>query len=265
MQVLLGQCEPVPGDAPANARAIAEALSKHPGADLAVFPELFLSGYDLEAIADRAVSPDDPVLAGIGEQARAASAAIVVGFAEDLTDGRIANAVACFDTDGSRQATYRKTHLFGAEAGVFTAGDELVTTQLAGRRVAPMICFDMEFPEPARALARAGADLLVTVAANMEPYEADHHLAARARALDNRLPHVYVNRTGAEGGFRFVGGSLVAALDGAEVCKLGPRPQTSLVRVDLDRDPAPQVDYLRLARPELPVQAQITTTQGATP
>lgn len=265
MQVLLGQCEPVPGDAPANARAIAEALSKHPEADLAVFPELFLCGYDLEAIGDRAVRRDDPVLARIGEHARAASTAIVVGFAEELAGGRIANAVACFEADGSWRATYRKTHLFGAEADVFTAGSELVTTQLAGRRVAPMICFDMEFPEPARALARAGADLLVTVAANMEPYEADHHLAARARALDNRLTHVYVNRTGAEGGFRFVGGSLVAAPDGAEVRSLGPQPRISLVQVDLDRDPAPEVDYLRLARPELPVDAQITTTQGATP
>jgi predicted amidohydrolase len=78
-----------------------------------------------------------------------------------------------------------------------------------------LLCFDMEFPEPARALAAAGADLLVTAAANMEPYYADHELASRARALDNRLPHVYVNRVGAQAGLRFVGGSRLIAPDGS--------------------------------------------------
>ena len=55
----------------------------------------------------------------------------------------------------SRPSTARR-YLFGAEADVFEAGDELVVAELAGRRVGPLICFDMEFPEPARALAARG-------------------------------------------------------------------------------------------------------------
>ena len=41
----------------------------------------------------------------------------------------------------------------------------------------------------------------------MEPFYADHLIARQARALDNRLPHLYVNRCGGEAGLEFVGGS----------------------------------------------------------
>jgi predicted amidohydrolase len=49
---------------------------------------------------------------------------------------------------------YRKTHLFGEERERFVPGDSLAPVELAGRRLGPMICFDVEFPEVARTLAR---------------------------------------------------------------------------------------------------------------
>ena len=45
--------------------------------------------------------------------------------------------------------------------------------------VGPLICFDIEFPEPARELAAAGAELLVTASANMAPFGPDHEVATR--------------------------------------------------------------------------------------
>ena len=59
-----------------------------------------------------------------------------------------------------------------------------------------MICFDVEFPEVARSLAKAGANLLVTVSANMDPFGRDHDVFATARALENGVPHLYVNQVG---------------------------------------------------------------------
>ena len=94
-------------------------------------------------------------------------------------------------------------------------------TELAGLRVGPLICFDMEFPELARALARAGADLLVTASANMEPFYSDHQIASQARALDNRLPHLYCNRCGVEAGLVFVGGSRAVRSDGTIAAQAG--------------------------------------------
>ena len=122
---------------------------------------------------------------------------MVVGFAERTPDG-LANSVACFDRDGSARGVYRKTNLFGSEAEAgFAPGTELVIVELAGRRVAPLICFDIEFPEPARQVTLAGADLLVTASANMEPYYLDHAIGTVARAHENRRPHLFANMVGA--------------------------------------------------------------------
>jgi len=77
-----------------------------------------------------------------------------------------------------------------------------------------MICFDVEFPEVARSLAQAGAELLVTISANMEPFGNDHAVFVSARALENGLPHVYVNQVGPVEKLTFVGGSTVVSPDG---------------------------------------------------
>jgi predicted amidohydrolase len=98
----------------------------------------------------------------------------------------------------------------------------------------------------------------------MEPYGPDQALAVRARALDNRLPHVYVNRTGSEGRARFVGESLVAAPDGTPLLGLGSGAEAAVFDVELGTRPPAAVDYLRHARPDLPVELVTTHVQGAT-
>lgn len=263
MRVLLAQLDPAPRDLDANAEAVAGALAAAPEAELAVFPELFLSGYETDDVGALAL---DPAAAGTPlATVRAAAAehgtAVLVGFVERTPDGGAANAVACVERDGSLAAVYRKTHLFGGEErAAFTPGDGLLVVTLAGRRVGPLICFDVEFPEPARALAKAGAELLVTVAANMEPYGPDHALAARARALDNRLPHVYVNRVGDEAGLRFVGGSAAIAAGGRPVAELGEAAGARLVELALDPGDDEAVNYLEHLREDLPVQGVSSTS-----
>ncbi|HEU4975260.1 MAG TPA: nitrilase-related carbon-nitrogen hydrolase [Baekduia sp.] len=247
MRVLLGQLDAVPGDLAANAASVAGALDAHPEAELAAFPELALTGYDLAAVERLAVPEGSPALDPIREAAQRNGTAVVVGFAERREDGT-ANAVACIDADGRWAATYRKVQCFDREAEHFVAGDELVVVELAGRRVAPLICFDVEFPEPARAVALAGAEVLVTVAANMEPYAPDHALAAAARALDNRRPHLYVNRVGAEAGLRFVGRSAAIGPDGEVAVRLGDQAETHVCDLPVGA-PSPATDYLRLLRP----------------
>jgi predicted amidohydrolase len=259
MRVLLGQLAPVAGEPRRNAETIARHIAEHPDAELAVFPELFLSGYrapDLDGASVDAISSVlEPVLAAAEKHATAA----MFGFAE-RHDGQIANSVGLVAADGSWRGSYRKTHLFGGwERETFTAGDALRLVELADERVGPLICFDMEFPEPARALARAGASLLVTCSANMEPYGPDHALAMRARALDNRLPHVYVNRVGEEAGLRFAGGSAVIAADGSIVAELGSVAEVRCVELPTDHHIAADVDYLALLRPDLEVEGTAST------
>jgi predicted amidohydrolase len=229
VRALLAQLASVPGQTQANANRVVEILGAHPDVEIAVFPELFLGGYNLSLVRQSARSPDSPELQSIAAAAAAASTAVVVGFAERAEDGSFFNSVACIDRDGSLAGLYRKRRLFGSEPDAFQAGDEHRVIRLAGLDVGPLICFDVEFPEPARELAAAGAELLVTASANMAPFGPDHEVATRARALENRLPHLYTNGVGAIGGLRLVGGSRSVDASGVVLAEAGSGEEALLV------------------------------------
>lgn len=252
MRALLGQIPIASGDVARNVATIVEAIEAAPEADLAVFPELALTGYDLSRVDRLAIPEGDAALDPVREAARRVGTAVVVGFAERR--GReLVDSLACIGEDGAWRATARKLQLFGEERGVFAPASELLVVELAGRLVAPLVCFDIEFPEPARAAALAGAEVLVTAAANMEPHGAEHAICAAARALDNRLPHLYVNRTGLDGGLSFVGGSAALRSDGSVIVRLGGRPEVAVCELP-PRSVTSATDYLRLLPPTPPVR-----------
>jgi (R)-amidase len=246
VRALLAQLASTPGDTETNAERALTAIAAHPEVELAIFPELFLGGYDLTSLEQAARPIDCAELAAIARASAAVSTAVIVGFAERCADGRIANSLACFDRDGSLAGVYRKLQLFDAEARAFEPGDSLRIVRLAGVAVGVQICFDVEFPELARALAREGAELLVTASANMHPFTLDHELASRARALENRLPHLYVNAVGSPNGLRLVGHSRSIDAGGVVLADAPTDDEALLVvtigapGVDDDR-----VDYLR--------------------
>jgi len=206
VKALLAQLSPKVGAVGENAGRAAKAITQHADADLAVFPELYLSGYALRGLEEVSRDADADELRLIQAAAAEGETAVVIGFAERCEDG-FANSAACIDEAGRLVAIYRKTFLFGEEAEVFTAGKEFVLVPLAGRKVAPLICFDIEFPEPARRVAQAGAELITTISANFKPFAIDHSIPALSRAIENRLPHLYSNMVGSSDGFEFVGGS----------------------------------------------------------
>jgi predicted amidohydrolase len=253
VEALLAQLASVVGDPRANvARAVA-ALEQHNGVRLALFPELFLSAYELGSLARTALAPDGPELDELAAAAARTHTAVVVGFAERLPAGEVANSAACIDETGTLVAVYRKTQLFGAERDVFRAGGELRLVSLAGLRVGPLICYDVEFPELGRALAVAGAELLVTVSANMAPYGDEHEVATRARALENRLPHLYANAVGTIGRHRFVGRSRSVGAAGDVLADAGEAEELLVAPVGRAGAVTEEVDYLRQLPETLPV------------
>jgi len=254
VRALLAQLASVPGDLDANVRCAADALAAHPDVDIAVFPELFLGAYDLSLLPGSARPADCAELRAVAAAAAATSTAVVIGFAEERADGLLANAVACIDRDGSLAAVYRKTQLFGAERRAFEPGESLRVVRLAGVDVGLLICFDAEFPELARRLAVAGASLLVTSSANMEPFAAEHEIATRARALENRLPHLYANGTGTVGGLRLVGGSRAIDANGEVVAQAGEDETLLVAHVGGAGAADERVDYLR----HLPADLAVT-------
>ena len=253
MRALLAQLD-WSGTCESAANRAAEVVRSSPERDLVAFPELYLSGYDLQQFDSTAIGLDAAPIATLREAAAEASTVIAVGFAE-RRGTEVANSLALIDDRGQIADVYRKMHLFGEEQRVFTPGEELVLAELGGRLVGPMICFDMEFCEPARALALAGANLLLTVSANMEPFYADHLIASQARALDNRLPHLYVNRCGKEGGLRFVGGTRAMRTDGSiSAAAVGAGAETVVVDVEWPELNDQRVDYLAHRREDLKIK-----------
>jgi predicted amidohydrolase len=214
VRIALAQLSPHLRETEANIDTVRRVVAEHPEADLIVFPELFLSGYTVTDVDELAVRLDDPELESLADVAREHSTALIVGAAERVSDG-VANSAVCVGERGNLVAIYRKVQLYGGdESDAFVGGNELLVVELCGTKVGLMICFDVEFPEVARSLAQAGAELLVTISANMEPFGNDHAVFVSARALENGLPHVYVNQVGPLEKLTFVGGSTVVSPDG---------------------------------------------------
>lgn len=262
MQVVLAQLNPALRDLSGNLETMGEIVAEYGHADLVVFPELFISSYTVERPEELAIDLDGPELEAIRRTARTNSTAVVFGAPERVYEG-CANSALCVDRWGNFVGSYRKTHLFGDEAGAFVAGDELLIADINGAKAGIMICFDMEFPEVARALAQAGADLLLTISANMDPFGRDHQIFCTARALENGIPHLYVNQVGSGERFNFAGGTTIVSADGDCLIKAGTTDE-AIVSYTLDLSARDAIkptelrpDYLSQVRPALPVKTAV--------
>lgn len=253
LTVGLVQCLPALGDIQANIAAMGERLDAHPECDVMIWPELYLTGYTTTDAARLAVPRESDMVARLCALAASHNTALVLGLAEQ-TEAGPANSALAIDRDGRIAGCYRKAQLFGDEAGAFVAGEHLYLARLCGVPVGLMICFDIEFPEVARALAEAGSAIYIAISANMTPFGPDHRLCVQARALENRRPLVYVNQGGHGERFAFVGESAVADDAGRIVAACADSaPEVVVARVSLGAETTVRPDYLALRRGPLSV------------
>lgn len=266
LKIVLAQLNPRLRGTEENLERLREVVAANPGVDLIAFPELFLGGYTVDAVEELAVEAGGPELESICALAREHSTALVFGAAE-RRDGGVANSAFCVDEGGDVAGVYRKIQLFGTEKEAFVAGDGLLLVDLCGIPTGVMICFDVEFPEIARSLARSGAELLVTISANMEPFANDHAVFASARALENGLPHAYVNQVGPGENLIFTGESALVSADGEVLGRAGSSEESVLV-VEL---PLPAksstresyLDELRFSAPEVEIVSSRAQVRSA--
>jgi predicted amidohydrolase len=247
MRLTLGQLAPEPADPTRNLARLAEAVRAAP-ADLAIFPELFLSGYRLgDRVHGLAVGPEatDPTREALGRLARESGTAIVVGAPVRSADrhGEVQNAALVAAPDGTFQLQVKRyLPNFGPfeEGLAFSPTDTSRPVALAGHRIGLEICYDAFFPEVTRDLALAGAELLVNISASPVTSRALFEKLLPARAVENGVPFVYVNRVGVEDGFVFGGGSGVwdprgepVAAEPVAVVGLGRDESVARVEIDL--------------------------------
>lgn len=167
--------------------------AKKKGADIALFPEMWSSGYqiseDVEKLRQEAVSADGEFVMSFGRLAKELDMAIAVTFLE-RHEPLPRNTMALFDRHGKKVLEYAKVHTcdFGEECRL-TAGDDFYVTDLDTAegmvKIGAMICFDREFPESARILMLKGAEIVLVP--NACPMEINRLSQLRGRAYENMM------------------------------------------------------------------------------
>ncbi len=164
-----------------------EALRRE--AEILIYPELFLTGLCYEAGAQDPppYSSLDPFRALAREHE-----CLIIG---SFCSGR-QNLGFCLDAESLELRP--KIHPFDKEKEHFYGGDFISPVATRWGMVGLEVCYDLRFPEVARALALQGADFLVTVAQFPAARRAQWRALCQARAIENQMPHLACNW--AEGG-----------------------------------------------------------------
>lgn len=233
-----------------------EAASR--GADLLLLPEGCLQGYvdtdfpvgSSEQIAQRRYFLDEaeplhgPSLEAIADAVARSGVAVQVGFVEADPSGDVLyNSAALITPDGLR-GVYRKTHN-QFEYPYFAPGDAIGTTFIDDRRYGSLICYDIAFPEVARAIAIQGATvILMSTAWPMKGHdrEADYYgscltLCTRSAAFANQL-WIAVSNHCEHGAYSasldYYGGAQIIDPSGDVAAALGPDEGMTTVTADFE-------------------------------
>ncbi len=240
-RVAVVQTQPVFGEVEENVTEAltlaSHALAAAVAADLVIFPELFNTGYVFGSRREALALAED---AGRGPTARALAAfcrehaTVAVGGLCERRGSELFNSAVWVGPRGAR-GVYRKVHLFAQEKRWFARGREPWPVFRVGpARVGLMICFDWRFPEVARCLALAGADVIAHPSNLVQPHCQE---AMRTRALESRVFCATANRVGADRRpgrtVVFTGASQVVDPSGRVLARAGERRAETMV-VDLD-------------------------------
>ncbi|AYF47093.1 carbon-nitrogen hydrolase [Pseudomonas fluorescens] len=238
-------------------RALAAIAASASDTQLIVFPETHLMGFPTaETVAAIAEPVDGPTVQAIIQAAQARDIAVVIGMAES-DGGQFYNTTLLITPEGIA-LRYRKTHLWASDRGVFTPGDRYATCVWNGVRVGLLICYDIEFPESARANAQLGAELLIVTNGNMDPYGPTHRTAIMARAQENQAFALMVNRVEeGDGGLLFAGGSALVGPFGTLLFEAGREAGQFTVELDLDQLAAARKDYRYLDDQRLKLPGEV--------
>ena len=218
-------------------RACANAKSN--GADLVIFPEMGVTGYNIGAdrIRNLAEPHDGAMVERLMAMAKRHAIGIVCGFPE-ANGQNIFNSAVLINSSGTVQSICRKVHLFGdVDREVFSPAEGLCSLVHVGDwTVGLAICYDIEFPELVRSYALAGADIIIVPTANMLPYVGVPKRMIPARAEENEIYIAYANRVGVEGAFQYCGLSCVIGPDGFDIARAGEALKDEMIFAEISKN-----------------------------
>lgn len=276
--VAAAQTGPVLGDdmremVPQAVAMIEEAGRR--GVDILSFSELFMTPF-----FPNTLTPDfdkffttlpDAALQPIFDAAADSKVAMLFPYGE--RDGQhYYNSCAVIDKTGKRLGVYRKTHIPAIfpsnlpggtgsyEKFYFSPGSTFPVFELCGTKIGIQICYDRKYPEGSRLLALNGAEILfmpicAATYGEMKLRGNTWELPLQARAYENGVYVVAVNRSGNENGRRHIGRSMIVDPIGADIIAVAGQddPELLVATIDLDNVKTAQTSlpWWRDRRPEL--------------
>ena len=246
IRIALAQINPTVGDLDKNADLISKYAfdATNAGATLIVFPEMVLTGYPVEDLANRAsfraasIAAAEKLALRINQEGNG-DLTLLVGYLGQSPSGRPQNCVAVIYR-GEILATYIKHHLpnYGVfdEYRNFAPGNHSLVVRVAGVDIGVAICEDIwQTGGPVAELAKRNIGLLLVP--NGSPFEAnkdDARLAlVQQRAIELSAPLAYVNMTGGQDDLVFDGDTIVVGSQG-ELIARAPQFEDGLMIIDLD-------------------------------
>jgi omega-amidase len=235
-------------DKTANHERLRHFLAANPPArgSLVALPEMFATGFSLDVAKIDEAAAGRPTERFLAELAEAHDVTVVGGLVRGGNDGRGLNQALVVAPDGREVARYSKIHpfSFGEEHRCYTGGESIELFDWHGLRVAPMVCYDLRFPEVFRHAAVRGAEVFVVIA-NWPAARESHWVALLiARAIENQAYVLGVNRCGRDPRHAYGGRSMIIDPRGNVLADAGSQEGVIAAPVD--------AEALRAYRAEFP-------------
>lgn len=203
LKILAIQMSSVIGDKWENFAKIADLIEKNfkKGTDIIVLPEVWNVGWKPSEFEDSAEDLDDSeTIEFLSELAQRYNVNIIGGSFIAKIGNKLYNTCPVINSDGELIATYDKMHLFsyyGCDEGKYiTKGERPVVVDIDGIKIGLSICYDIRFPEIYRTYRKAGADLLINMAAWPKSRPVHWEALSKARAIENQCFMVALTQSG---------------------------------------------------------------------
>ncbi len=199
--------------------------------DFVVLPELCETGFTMRS--ELAVTPDSVEWGS--RVAKSHKIWLQCGLARRQPDGSVANTATIFSPDGSEAGQYRKSFLFSpsGEDRSYSPGTGPIVINCDGVAVAPMICYDLRFPELWRHALLGGAEVFTMSACWPTVRLRQMHAMIASRAIENLAWVIAANRTGNEPDNKYSGGSSIVDFGGTTKALCGSDPSFISHEIDL--------------------------------
>jgi predicted amidohydrolase len=261
INIALGQIAAKTGNKSHNLRKIENicSASRSKNIQLMVFPELSITGYVCrDNFYQLAEGLNGPSVSFVKRISKENDISIVFGLP---TTGRVKNVIynssIMVNPDGrvySYDKLYLPTHSVFEEKRYFRPGNKVQSFDVKGVNIGMSICYDLYFPEIYRILSLKGAELIICISASPSTRKEYFEMLVKARAIENGIFMVLVNRVGIEDGLNFWGGSQIVGPNG-DIIKKGPYYDEEVVHSIIELSELekvrPFIPTLRDLRPEI--------------